>query len=85
MKIEFVKDSDLLWCAISTDEVYKGKVCSELFWAEIEVYSDHFIVVYEDSYREKHKFNTMEDAQQSILLEYRKHTPHINGATYETE
>jgi hypothetical protein len=90
MKIIFTKNLEGLeapegWTAICNNVEYNGQMCDELLYASIDKTSKGYCVRWEDSYSERHDFDTLEDAQQLILLSYFKHTPHVNGNTYDLE
>lgn len=93
MKIEFEEDRSngyLMYFAISKMEIWKGKVHDELIWAELtpgmyekdDKQFDGIEVVWEDDYYNPTIVNTMEQAKEHIMKNFYKHTPHINGASY---
>lgn len=85
MKIEFEEDRNngyLIYFAISKREIWKGKVHDELMWAEILPIITTFKLTWEDDYYNPIIVDTMEQAKEHIMKNFSKHTPHINGASY---
>ncbi len=78
-KIIFLEE-DGIYFALAQFELYKGKWCDELFYAEI---SPDFKVTWQDDWKNPVKFETLSQAQTYIRENYLKHTPHVNGRTYE--
>jgi hypothetical protein len=84
MKLTFPKDSEG-WAAVANNAIYDGKMCDELLFASINKTPKGFEVVWEDNFKDRDYFNELANAQQFILLSYHKHTPFVNGCTYEIE
>lgn len=89
MTIKFEKDTANGYeefYAVSQLEVYKGKAHDELLWAEIRQTGDaQFRVVWEDNWQHPEFFGSLAEAKDHIVKTHNKHTPHINGTTFDID
>jgi hypothetical protein len=83
-QLKFIKETSTIY-AVLQNEVYKGKMCEEVMFAEIDKVQGGFKVIWEDSHKEPHLFQELADAKQYVMLEYPKHNGFINGKTWEVE
>lgn len=90
MKITFEEGRDngyLEYFAISTLEVWKGKAHDELMWAELKP-NEGFApctVRWEDDWKTIHSFESLDAAKDHVLKNWQKHSPHVNGMTFEID
>lgn len=82
MTILFEREGETTF-AVAKNEIYKGKFCDELMYAEIQKTENLFKVFFEDSYSKKYQFSTEDLAKAFVLREYDRHQPHVNGSTYD--
>jgi len=80
--MKFLKENDTVFALIQNEE-YKGQMCEEVLFAEINKTSKGYEVLWEDNHREKHLFQDLADAKQYIVLEAHKHSGYINGRVWE--
>lgn len=89
MKITFEKSTDNGYeefFAISQLEIYKGKAHDELLWAEIRQVGDkRWRLTWEDSWQKPVFVESLIEAKEHVIKEHHKHTPHINGTTFDID
>ena len=81
--MKFIEEQEGVWSAISTDVEQDGWFFSELYYADIDLIDNRYIVRFNDSYGVRYKFNSLEEAQKFISSNYYKHRPVENGTKYE--
>lgn len=92
MKITFEQEDSVLF-AIAQNVHYKGKMCDEILYAEIEEVSVNiplghlsvFSLRWEDCWDKDQSFTTQEEAKQYVIANYTSHKPHINGKSYDID
>lgn len=90
MEIKFEEDKTngyLMYFAISTLQVYKGKIHEELMWCEITPMShmNTVKIVWEDDFYKPEYFDTLELAKAHIIKYWHRHSPYVNGAIYNND
>lgn len=82
MNLKFFKEADSYY-AIAEKEVYKGMVCDELWFAEVDKTPTGVMLRWEDSYEKPEPFETFAEARTFILQNYKSHTPLVVGNRYQ--
>ena len=69
--------------AIEQNVMYKGKFHDELMWAEIEEVPGGMQIRWEDDFSNPVEVESMDVAKHYMLVHKHKHTPYINGFSYD--
>lgn len=89
MKIVFEEDDRngyIEYYAVSYLAIYGRKVHDELLWAEIRRYCDgRWRVLWEDDWQNPFFVGSLFEAKEHILTNYHRHSPHINGKSFNIE
>lgn len=98
--ITFITEDKSIF-AVEQNVEKNGKFYDEIFWAEIQPSKDipllqlgiipeeldkyHYCVTWQDDWKNKNLFETVEEAKDFVLRNFTKHTGFINGGEYNLD
>lgn len=83
--LKICQESEISWSAIRENAIRNGYVCSELYYADIDMLNDSFVVRWQDKYLEKEFYSSFIEAINSISKNWGNHTPYENGVKYRVD
>jgi len=84
MRLKFDYDPESgEYYAVADNVVYNEQLCDSLWYAELIPNDQGFICKWDDDFRNKVQFSTLEAAKEYVLKHHSMHKPQVVGRRYD--